>query len=139
MKILNIIKMAFKNIKSNKMRSGLTMLGLIIGIASVIVLVGISSGATSSVTESVQSLGTDVLTLNISSSDTSLEYEQMNDFLDISNISQVAPYKNISATISRGSTTSSGGSIIATNNNYLDITNVTLSRWKKYIFNRYRK
>lgn len=65
MKILNIIKMAFKNIKSNKLRSGLTMLGLIIGIASVIVLVGIGSGATTSVTDSVQSLGTDILTLNI--------------------------------------------------------------------------
>ena len=38
-KLLNIIKIAFKNIKSNKLRSALTMLGLIIGIASVIVLV----------------------------------------------------------------------------------------------------
>ena len=65
MKIINIIKMAFKNIVSNKLRSALTMLGLIIGIASVIILVGIGQGATTSVTDSVQSLGTDILTLNI--------------------------------------------------------------------------
>jgi putative ABC transport system permease protein len=131
MKFLNIIKMSFKNIKSNKLRSGLTMLGLIIGIASVIVLVGIGTGATTSVTDSVQSLGTDVLTLNINSTDASLEYEQVDDLLDIQNINQVAPYKNISATASRGTTTSSRASIIATNDNYLDITNVDLAKGRR--------
>ena len=55
-KFLGILKVAFKNIKSNKLRSALTMLGLIIGIASVIVLVGIGSGATTDVTSQVQSL-----------------------------------------------------------------------------------
>ena len=56
MKILSIIKVALKNIASNKLRSMLTMLGLIIGISSVIILVGIGSGSTSQVTSSVQSL-----------------------------------------------------------------------------------
>ena len=56
MKILSIIKVALKNIASNKLRSILTMLGLIIGISSVIVLVGIGSGSTSAVAASVQSL-----------------------------------------------------------------------------------
>ena len=55
-KFLGILKVALKNIKSNKLRSALTMLGLIIGIASVIVLVGIGSGATTDVTSKVQSL-----------------------------------------------------------------------------------
>lgn len=131
MKIFNIIKMAFKNIKSNKLRSGLTMLGLIIGIASVIVLVGIGTGATTSVTDSVQSLGTDILTLDISSTDTSLEYEQVDELLNISNIEQVAPYKSISATASRGTITSSRATIMATNDNYLEITNVDLSRGRR--------
>lgn len=131
MKILNIVKMAFKNIRSNKLRSGLTMLGLIIGIASVIVLVGIGNGATTSVTDSVQSLGTDILTLNISSTDTSLEYEQVDELLDLQNIEEVAPYKNLSVTASRGETTSSRASIIATNDNYLDITNVDLAKGRR--------
>lgn len=130
MKFFNIIKMAFKNIKSNKLRSGLTMLGLIIGIASVIVLVGIGTGATTSVTDSVQSLETDVLTLNISS-DSSLEYEDVDELLDISNVKQVAPYKNISVTASRGTTTSSRASIMATNDNYLEITNVDLAKGRR--------
>ena len=93
--------MAFKNIVSNKLRSALTMLGLIIGIASVIILVGIGQGATSSVTDSVKSLGTDILTLNISSNDTYIEYDKIKDFLNIDNISSVAPYKSISSNASR--------------------------------------
>ena len=131
MKIINIIKMAFKNIKSNKLRSGLTMLGLIIGIASVIVLVGIGTGATSSVTDSVKNLGTDILTLTISSSDVSYEYNQVDELLDIMNVEKVAPYKNISATASRGTKTSSRASILATNDNYLEITNTDLANGRR--------
>ena len=128
MKILNIIKMAFKNIKSNKLRSALTMLGLIIGIASVIVLVGIGTGATDSVTDSVQNLGTDILTVNINSTDTSLEYEDTDEILEISNVEKVAPYKNISASVKRGESSSSNASVIASNDNYLEITNSDLER-----------
>lgn len=131
MKIFNIIKMALKNIKSNKLRSGLTMLGLIIGIASVIVLVGIGTGATSSVTDSVKSLGTDILTLTISSSDITYEHEQVDELLEITNVEKVAPYKSISATASRGTTTSSRASILATNDKYLEITNTDLAKGRR--------
>lgn len=131
MKIINIIKMAFKNIKSNKLRSALTMLGLIIGIASVIVLVGIGTGATSSVTDSVQSLGTDILTLSINSSDSSLAYEDVDELLTINNVVGVAPYKSISATASRSNVNSARASIIASNNNYLDITNIDLAKGRR--------
>lgn len=127
MKMLDILKVAFKNIISNKLRSALTMLGLIIGIASVIVLVGIGSGATSNVTSQVQSLGTDILTASITSSDVSLSYDQVEELESIDNVKSVAPYKTVSGTISRGTTTSSKASIIATTNNYLDVTNITLA------------
>lgn len=127
MKIIDILKVSFKNILSNKLRSALTMLGLIIGIASVIILVGIGNGATSDVTSQVQSLGTDILTVSITSSDESLKYEQIDDLLKISNVDSVAPYKTVSATVSRETTTSSKSSILATNNNYLDVTNINLA------------
>ena len=126
MKAIRIIKLALKNIKSNKLRSALTMLGLIIGISSVIVLVGIGNGSTNEVQTQVQSLGTDVLTVSISSSDYSLEYENLDEILELSNVSSVAPYKTVSATASRGTTTSNKASITATNDNYLDVVNVKL-------------
>lgn len=131
MKIIQIIKVAIKNIVSNKLRSILTMLGLMIGIASVIVLVGIGKGSSSSVKNQVQSLGTDILTASISSSDYSLEYEDMDQILELENVAKVAPYKNISATVSRGTTTSSKASIIATNDSYLEITNISLEEGRR--------
>lgn len=127
MNIAGILKVAFKNIKNNKLRSVLTMLGLIIGIASVIVLVGIGSGATDDVTNQVQSLGTDILTINITSEDSSIEYEKIYEILDLDNISKVAPYKNVSSTVSRGSTTASKSTILATNDSYLEVTNIALA------------
>ena len=59
------IKMAFSAIWANKIRSFLTMLGVIIGVMSVTVLMGIGQGATSSVTDSIAEMGTNMLTVNI--------------------------------------------------------------------------
>lgn len=126
-KFVNILKDALKNIKNNKLRSGLTMLGLIIGIASVILLVGIGNGTSSNVNSQVQSLGTDILTLNIQSSDSSLEYENIDELTKINNIENAVPYKNVSATVSRESTVSQKSSIIATTSGYFDVTNTTIS------------
>lgn len=127
-KFLNILKGFLKNIKNNKLRSALTMLGLVIGIASVIILVGIGNGTSNQVTSQVQSLGTNVLTLNINSSDTSLEYSQLDNLLKIDNIESVAPYKSVSSTVTRGDTTSQRASIIATTQEYMNTTNLTISK-----------
>ena len=62
---IETIKMAFKAIWANKIRSFLTMLGVIIGVMSVTVLMGIGQGATSSVTDSIASMGTNMLSVTI--------------------------------------------------------------------------
>ena len=126
MKTIETIKIAIKNILGNKLRSILTMLGLIIGIASVIILVGIGNGASSKVKSKVQSLGTDILTVNINSSEESLEYSSLEDILKLSNVETVAPYKTVSASVSKGTTTTNSASIIATNDKYLEVTNIGL-------------
>ena len=127
MQIIDIIKVALQNIMSNKLRSSLTMLGLMIGIASVIILVGIGNGASDSVTSQVKSLGTDIVTISIQAEDTSLSYEQVEALKQLNNIAAVAPYKSVSATVSKDTTTSSKSSIIATNQNYLEVTNLTIT------------
>jgi putative ABC transport system permease protein len=131
MKIFGIIKVAFKNIAGNKLRSSLTMLGLIIGISSVIVLVGIGNGSTSQVQSRVQSLGTDILTISVNSSDYSLNYSDINEVKKLENIEAVSPYKNVSATVNRGTVTTSSASITATNDSYLDITSTAISKGRK--------
>lgn len=56
-------RVAWRSVKANKMRSFLTMLGIIIGVASVIVMSAVGAGATSSVTQKVEGLGSNLLTV----------------------------------------------------------------------------
>ena len=59
------IKMAWKAVASNKMRSFLTMLGIIIGIVALVVMVSLVSGATDSVTSEIASMGNDMLSVTV--------------------------------------------------------------------------
>ena len=61
MKVLNILLSAFRALQRNKMRSFLTMLGIIIGVAAVIAMLAIGQGAQFSVEQQISSLGTNVL------------------------------------------------------------------------------
>jgi putative ABC transport system permease protein len=61
MGILMIFRIAFRALARNKMRSVLTMLGIIIGVAAVIAMVSIGQGAQASVQEQIASVGTNLL------------------------------------------------------------------------------
>ncbi len=63
MLITEILKVAIESIRVNKLRSFLTMLGIIIGIAAVITMVALGEGAQRSVQERIAGLGTNVLTV----------------------------------------------------------------------------
>ena len=60
------LRMAVKAVMSNKMRSFLTMLGIIIGVMALVVLVSIANSTTRSVSDSVNSLGTSTITVRVS-------------------------------------------------------------------------
>jgi len=61
MKMFNIVLSAFRALRRNKMRSFLTMLGIIIGVGAVIAMLAIGQGAEYSVKQQISSLGTNVL------------------------------------------------------------------------------
>lgn len=63
MKITALLKQSFKSIWTNKVRSSLTILGVVIGIAAVISLVGLGKGLQDSVTNNISSLGTTDVTI----------------------------------------------------------------------------
>lgn len=63
--ILQSVKMAWKAVLSNKMRSFLTMLGIIIGVMSLVVLVSLAGGTTDSVNNQIASMGSNLLTVSI--------------------------------------------------------------------------
>jgi len=64
MNLFQGLKMAWKSISTNKLRSVLTMLGIIIGVGAIIALVSVGQGATAQVTKEIQSMGTNLLTVN---------------------------------------------------------------------------
>jgi len=57
------LKMALRSLLGNRMRTALTMLGIIIGVASVVALMAIGNGAKQDVLERIQAMGTDLLTI----------------------------------------------------------------------------
>jgi putative ABC transport system permease protein len=61
MELPNTLRISLKAIRSNKVRSALTMLGVIIGVASVIAMIALGSGARSAIDAQVQSQGTNVI------------------------------------------------------------------------------
>lgn len=93
MMLYQSMKMAFKSILSSKIRAFLTMLGIIIGVSSVIALVAVGQGTTSQITESLSSLGTNQLTVNIMGrgATTSLTYEEALALGEIEGVDNVSP------------------------------------------------
>ncbi len=63
MLLFEIIRVALESLRANKLRSFLTMLGIIIGVAAVITMLALGSGAQRAVQEQIAQLGTDVLTV----------------------------------------------------------------------------
>jgi len=63
-RLFEIAAFAVRGLTANKMRSGLTTLGILIGVASVILLIAVGNGASSAVQQSIAGLGTNILTIS---------------------------------------------------------------------------
>lgn len=106
-KFIQSLKMALASIVGNKARSFLTMLGIIIGVASVIILTGIGEGSTKAITDQLASMGTNLITVSMSRRmggtrsikiDDVVEFSEKNEDL----VSSVSPYLSSSATVKSG-------------------------------------
>ena len=93
------VKMAWKAISSNKMRSFLTMLGIIIGVLALVVLVSLVSGATSSVNDQISSMGTNLLQVSIADDkDKPLKLTDLEELAAEEEIEEAAPVAQTSGT-----------------------------------------
>jgi putative ABC transport system permease protein len=117
MEYQEIIEEAVRTLGINKMRTGLAMLGIIIGIGSVIALVSLGQGSQAAVQNQIQSLGANLLTISPGSarggfvqggagSATTLTYE---DAQAISSSSQVTDIINVSPEYARRAQVTAGG------------------------------
>lgn len=82
MKFTKTVQLAFGSIMSNKLRSFLTMLGIIIGVGAVIILVSIMDGVTGQVTDAFESFGMNNITVSITSRG-STRYVEPDDMYEI--------------------------------------------------------
>lgn len=95
--------MAWEAIISNKMRSFLTMLGIIIGVLALVVMVSLVNGATSAVTDEISAIGNDMLTVSIMDDKGSpMRLEDIKDIEAAESISQAAPVGTMNATAKHG-------------------------------------
>jgi putative ABC transport system permease protein len=92
MKLKQSFKMAFAAVCSNKMRSFLTMLGIIIGVMSVTLLISIVQGGTGSITESMAELGGDQIIVTVTDTHKKLTYTELNALKGSGGIKNVSPY-----------------------------------------------
>ena len=108
-------KMALKAIAGNKMRSFLTVLGVVIGVVAIVVLVAIAQGTNASVVSSIESMGTNMLTVSIRARrQNPVTMAGLNELAEDVSIAAIAPYTNVSGTIKAGVTTYDDGTILAT-------------------------
>ena len=97
------VKMAWSAITSNKLRSILTMLGIIIGVMSLVVMVSLVNGATGAVTGEIESLGKDMLIVSIRDDKGSpLRLENLAEIASDEAIAQIAPSGTMAATAKNG-------------------------------------
>lgn len=95
------VKMAWKSIFSNKMRSFLTMLGIIIGVLALVVLVSLVSGATSSVNDQISSMGANLIQVSVmDDKDKPVKLSDLEDLAEEEEIRETAPVAQINSTAS---------------------------------------
>ena len=124
--IFQSFKMAIKSIAGNKMRAVLTMLGIIIGVMALVILVSLVSGATSSVTDTVSSLGSDMLTVSISDDKNDpVTLEDLEEWTARDEIGKAAPVAQESVTGKYGTTTENV-TLYGTTSAYFDIEDLQL-------------
>ena len=117
---LELVRLAFSRLRTSRVRAALTMLGVIIGVASVVALVGVGQGATSGITSRLAGLGTNLLTINPRSGSAGLTLADVAAVAAVPNVAAVAPELQRSGTVASGHDTTTT-SIIGTNASYTKV------------------
>ncbi|OIK12895.1 ABC transporter permease [Bacillus sp. MUM 13] len=120
--------MAIRSIRSNKVRAFLTMLGIIIGVASVIVLVSLGKGSSQTVKNQISNLGTNLVTVNITDTDSvDLKEKDTEKFGTLSAVKNISPSVSGRVTVQNG-TVSAQTALTGTNADYLSVRDLKLDQ-----------
>ncbi|MDR1151493.1 MAG: ABC transporter permease [Bifidobacteriaceae bacterium] len=125
-----VLRSALAGIGGNVTRAALTLLGVLIGVGSVILLLGVGSGATANVAQQIEGLGSNTITISAGFSRGATRFQDLT--LDAAealqapdaapDIAEVVPQVSTSATVAYG-VTSTSATVTGTTANYFTVTN----------------
>jgi putative ABC transport system permease protein len=135
MNINEVFRISWEAILKNKIRSLLTMLGIIIGVAAVIIMIAISAGTEATISDQITSLGTNLIFVSSSftrmgpmSSGTALVYDDATAIADeISGVTGVVVEQDASETIKAGDISLSSISISGASPDFLTVRDLTVA------------
>ena len=136
------IRVAFAGLTANKLRTGLTVLGLMIGVGSVIILIAVGTGSSAAVTKQIDALGSNVLLVSTgptlggvrrsASAGTQLtlaDAQALSNRFQAPDVIGVAPVVNANGTtLSNGQTTYSPSSFVGTTPSYAQARSYTAAQ-----------
>ncbi len=133
---IDLVRLALARLRSSRLRAALTMLGVIIGVGSVVALVAVGQGATRGITTQLESLGTNLLTINPGSSTsfgtrgaagsaTTLSIDDATAVGQITGVAAVAPELSSQQLVVAG-TQNTTTSIVGTSASYAIVHNDTI-------------
>jgi putative ABC transport system permease protein len=123
MSAFELIRLALSRLRTARIRAALTMLGVVIGVASVVALVGVGRGTTSQITSRLSSLGTNLLTISATGrngASTTLTLDDAKAIAGIDTIAAVAPESQTQDVVAAGRTTTTT-SIVGTSSQFATV------------------
>ena len=130
--IRKIMKLSLKSILNNKMRSFLTMLGIIIGVMAVVILVSITQGAATGITDCISDMGSQLITATISDSEVSVSADEIESLEAYPSIDSAAPVISSSETVKKNSNSGSY-SIVGITPEYFSVRDIDIQRGRKIV------
>jgi putative ABC transport system permease protein len=131
MKVGDILLSALRGVTANKLRSILTLLGVLIGVASVILLMAVGNGSAEKVRDAITSLGTNTLTVRANGGTTSspitLAVSSKLGSAGLGHVSKVVPEATTSLTVSSTSESEDDVSLIGSSADYFTVSTATVA------------
>ncbi|GLZ36559.1 ABC transporter permease [Actinokineospora sp. NBRC 105648] len=136
MRFTEVLAFAVRGVAANKLRSALTTLGILIGVASVILLIAVGNGASAAVQQSIAGLGTNVLTISPQRAQpgtsakplTTADATALADPAEAPAVKSASPVASASATASHAGVSYSIGQFLGTDPAYFGTTNSAVAR-----------
>jgi putative ABC transport system permease protein len=121
MSIYEVIRFALRGLSANKLRSALTMLGILIGVAAVILLVAVGNGSAKAISDRIEALGTNTITVMSSgrggTTSTALTTDIASALVDPTlapDVASVSPVVSASTTVTYGGNDESVNQFVGT-------------------------